>query len=90
MYINYMVYVEDMFCFSVQMAIKLISEAVVAVCRIQVGSKEEEKLLWNAHLTSDQELIMGSISARSSNIFTWRLIMKYFLVIFSLLLSQER
>ena len=68
MYINYMVYVEDMFCFSVQMAIKLISEAVVAVCRIQVGSRVEEKLSWNANLTSDQGPVVQSIVSLTSSL----------------------
>ena len=39
-------------------------------------------------LTGDQEVVRET-PARSGNILLWRLIMKYFLVILSLLLIQE-
>ena len=42
----------------------------------------------DAFPTSDQDVI-GLISAASSNILSWRLIMKYFLYIFTRLLIQE-
>ena len=37
MYISYMVFMEDMFCFSVEMTLRLIMEAAVSIGRSEVG-----------------------------------------------------
>ena len=46
------------------------------------------KAQFDVHQAGDQEVV-GSIPSRSCNILSWRLIMKYFLVILFLTLIQE-
>lgn len=51
MYINYMIYMEDMFCFSVRMALRILVETAVSFGRVKVGDLLI-KLRLAAHLST--------------------------------------